>query len=439
MDLLEKWQQEAGQGAGIRLAFAASQGVTAQKAARAALLAEALGTTPQAVLQDPSLAEREHIARQVEQSPRLAQWAALEQGANAPFVYEDAKGLAGVFDYVPNLGVAKSLLKSAGKLPGQAAQTVYNAAGLGLGALDYLEEGAARTLKFTGLTGGQRTGWFGAARDWAQGNAEAIRKGYLESWLLTLPEEKQGRLWDNPALLLDPEYLTYQLGEAAGSVAISLAGGAGYSLAKGGALSAEALAEAGAVIGGLMEGGSLYGDLLKEGLSNERALAGSISFGALVGLLEKVGLDKMLEGPGGKGLAQAIGKRLTAGVAESVTEYAEEPAQAIITGLSRGDGPATVLSDFFASLTNVDVIPGAFLLGGGLKHISDYARQGAQAREYAQDLMALYDKIEAAGTKQLSPAHMQSALEFSGEAMREQVALPADAALELYQKGLDLL
>ena len=80
-------------------------------------------------------------------------------------------------------------------------------------------------------------------------------------------------------------------------------------------------------------------------------------------------------------------------------------------------------------------------LGGGPIMVSAAldVRSGRMAQAYSENLMALYDKVEASSTKQLSPAHLQSALEFSGEAMREQVALPADAALELYQKGVDLL
>jgi len=66
-------------------------------------------------------------------------------------------------------------------------------------------------------------------------------------------------------------------------------------------------------------------------------------------------------------------------------------------------------------------------------------RSGRMAQAYADNLMNLYDRVEASSTKQLSPAHMQSALEFSGEAMREHVAMPADAMLELYQSGTDLI
>ncbi len=439
MDLLEKWQKEAGATPGIRAAFEAADGLSAQDVARASRIAESLGTTPDMVLADPRGAEREGIARFVEKKPLLAKWATLKNGNNAPFVYEDAKGLAGALDAVSAIGVARSALKTVAKLPAQAAESVYNIAGLGLGALDYMEAITARGLDFIGVTKGQRTGWAGMARDWALANAESIRKNYLNSDLLRLPAELRGRLWDNPGYLLSPEYLSYQLGDALNSVTLMLAGGYGYGLARGGALASGSMAKIGSVVGGLMEGSSLYDDLIKEGVGNERALSGSISFGAVVGLLEKAGLDKILEGPGGKGLTRAIARRFLAGGAEAATEYAEEPAQAILAGLSRGDASDKILSDFFDSLTNVDVLPGSFLLGGGMRHISEHTQKARASQEYAQDLTRIFDAVEATGTKQLSPERMQSALEYAGEAMRESVALPADAMLELYQEGTDLL
>ncbi|WP_297671138.1 hypothetical protein [uncultured Desulfovibrio sp.] len=66
-------------------------------------------------------------------------------------------------------------------------------------------------------------------------------------------------------------------------------------------------------------------------------------------------------------------------------------------------------------------------------------RDAAQAGDYAEKHRALHEKVEATNTKQLSPAHMQDALEAAGPAMLERVELPADAMLELYQRGTDLL
>jgi hypothetical protein len=374
-------------------------------------------------------------------SATLKEWMA-QNPYNAAIAADDIDNLSDVFDSAYHMrmpGAVKSAIKAPARTPGFAGETAYNIIGFGLGALDYMESGIAGSLQLTGLTGGQRTGWFGLARDWAQNNAESIRKHYLGSELLSLPEEKRGRLWDNPHYLLDPEYLVFQFGDAANSLVTMLAGGAGYGIARGSALTAESMAKMGSVAGGLMEGSALYGDLLKEGVSNERALSGAISFGAVVGLLEKVGLDKILQGPGGGSLAQVIRRRLAAGVAEAGQEYAEEPAEAILSGIARSDAPEKILDDFFDSLTNVDVIPGAFLLGGGARHLRDYTEQARNSQEYGQDLMALFNAVESTNTKQLSPEHMQSALEFSGPAMREQVALPADAALELYQRGIDIL
>ncbi|MDL2267207.1 hypothetical protein LJC46_04370 [Desulfovibrio sp. OttesenSCG-928-G15] len=66
-------------------------------------------------------------------------------------------------------------------------------------------------------------------------------------------------------------------------------------------------------------------------------------------------------------------------------------------------------------------------------------RSARAANEYAKQHLELHEFVEETSTKQLSPAHMQSALEAAGPAMLEKVELPADAALELYQSGTDVL
>lgn len=412
-------------------------GISPEQALSDIRLGGELGMPPDMVGMNRPDAQRMKVERDIQQtdSPLFDEWMA-QNPYNTAIGAGDLRGLADIFNYV---GTAKSALKTVARLPGIAAEGVYGTIGLVAGGLDYMEEGSARLAKAIGLNDGQRTGVFGAARDWAQRNADTIRREFLESEALSLPEELQGRLWDNPEYLLNPEYLTFQLGEAANSLAVMLAGGAGYSLARGGALTAQTLARTGPVAGGLMEASPMYSDLLKEGVSNERALSGAMAFGVVVGLLEKIGLDKILEGPGGKGLLRGVRDFFIAGSKESVTEYAEEPAQAVLSGLARGDSAEQILEDFFDSLTNVDVVPGAFMLGGGAHRVSQHIQSSEDAKVYSESLMNIYDKVEASSIKHLSPAHMQSVLEFASPDMRVQVALPADAALELYQQGVDIL
>ncbi|MDR1125761.1 MAG: hypothetical protein LBM64_06835, partial [Deltaproteobacteria bacterium] len=120
------------------------------------------------------------------------------------------------------------------------------------------------------------------ARDWMLNQADAIQKNYLESDIFSLPEELSGGLWNNPKYLLSARYWLNQARQAASSMGAMLLGAG----AVGGGMKAAAAA------GGIMEAGSFYNYLIKEGVDNDAALTASAYFGVITGLLNKVGLDK---------------------------------------------------------------------------------------------------------------------------------------------------
>lgn len=315
-------------------------------------------------------------------------------------------------------GVPKSLGKTVLRFPGVFSESVYNTAAMGAGVLDYMEADSAKLLGALGLTNGERTGMYGRARDRLLVNANVIRESYLESDFLSLPENFDGRLIEHPEWLLDPEYLTYQLGDAASSLATMFLGAG----AVGGS------AKAAASIGGIMEAGSFYDDLLADGVSNETALTGALSFGVVTGLLNKLGLDKILEGAGGKTVLQGLRNALVAGSVEAATEYAENPAQAVIEGVVKQENPEQILARFFDSLKDVDVIPGSFLLGGGVRAAQSRRNR---AGEYAEAGKELHKSIDATKLKNVSPEMMQEILEQEG--ITQNALIPADKVLELYQ------
>lgn len=82
-----------------------------------------------------------------------------------------------------------------------------------------------------------------------------------------------------------------------------------------------------------------------------------------------------------------------------------------------------------------------FWLGSGPIIVSSAldVQSAREAADYSEKHLALHEKVEATNTKQLSPERMQSVLEAAGPAMTERVDLPADALMELYQEGTDLL
>lgn len=443
-------------GTSPRAAFEATREIDAQKAARAAQLSKELNQSENVVLEDLPTAESELRARQVEADPRLSGWAGARRTnaafvrddpalqtvfeatqGNAPFMLEPDEVPEGVVGYEPGFvdslseampGTVKSLAKQVARAPGTVAQMSYQALAFGAGSVDYLEDLTAQGLKFAGITGGERTGVFGWARDYFLGLARNIQSGYLDADILNLPEEKRGKLWEHPEYLLDPEYLTFQTGEAATSLAAMLGGA--YATG-GGNLTA-------ATIGGLMEAGSFFDQLMADGVSQENALSAAASFGAVTGLLNKIGLDKMLDVVARGGVLRGIRNALVAGTVEGGTEYLENPAQAVIEGLAKQEAPEQIVQRFLASLKDVDVIPGAFLLGGAVNAATHRGR-AAKAERFAERQVALHTLIEQTKTKQLSPEHMQSALESASPEMSRQVMLPADAMLTLYQSGTDLL
>lgn len=82
-----------------------------------------------------------------------------------------------------------------------------------------------------------------------------------------------------------------------------------------------------------------------------------------------------------------------------------------------------------------------FWLGSGPIIVSGALdmQSAREAADYSEKHLALHEKVEGTNTKQLSPERMQSVLEAAGPAMTERVDLPADALMELYQGGTDLL
>ena len=206
---------------------------------------------------------------------------------------------------------------------------------------------------------------------WAQETAEYHGK-YLASDFLNLKEDKQGRLWDNPGLLLDPEWLVLNTGQAATSLGSMYLGGAA-----GGGIRAMS------VMGGLMEAGSLHHELIKEGEDPDKSAASSLAFGGVTMGLNKIGLERLMKELPATGLGARLSHRVVSGATEGLTEFAEEPFQAVAGGLAKEDSASQILQDTIKSLQNVDVIPGAFFAGGAM-NVSSSQSQAAEAQRQLQ-------------------------------------------------------
>ena len=83
-----------------------------------------------------------------------------------------------------------------------------------------------------------------------------------------------------------------------------------------------------ALIGSIQEAGPMFERLKDEGMNEMEAAARALAFGAVVGVLNRLSFGKALGGTGGK-------NALISAVTEAVTEYLEEPSEAIIANLAR--------------------------------------------------------------------------------------------------------
>jgi len=117
-----------------------------------------------------------------------------------------------------------------------------------------------------------------------------------------------------------------------------------------------------AIAGSVMEAAPFYEELRKNGMGPSEALARSLSFGVIVAGLEKIGFDNILKGSGAKKVLTRIILGL---VIEPTTEWAENPAKVVAEKL--GDEGFELLGPevLDASLSGINDIPGAFLIGGG--------------------------------------------------------------------------
>lgn len=245
-------------------------------------------------------------------------------------------------------GVFGSVAKQAVRAVPSMAKSTNEALAMTAGAMDSTERA---------VLGKYSSGLWSRGRDWLLGQSELIRQRILSDPALSLPKELQGRLWDNPQYLLNPEWLAFNAGDTASSMAPMIAA---TILSGGNTL-------VGSAVGAAQEAGDLYRELVVEDKADpDRALAASLVFGVAVSGLNKLGLDKIMDRKAASTILGRAAKAAVAGGTEAVTEWMEEPIQAALQGMANNEGADKVQARILDALKNVDVMPGAFLLGGGV-------------------------------------------------------------------------
>ena len=250
----------------------------------------------------------------------------------------------------------KALAKVAPRAIYQMGASANDITALTAGALDEAAKG------ISDITGFEKGNFFENIEDWALNAAKRQRETLEESDIIGVSEELKGkRLWDNPQLLLDPEWLIQNVGDTAASMIPILM----TAYITGGSTASAA------AVGGAMEGSSLYSQMREEKKTSRlTALNTSLAFGSVSVWLNKIGLDKILDKTAVKTIKGKIAKAFVAGSVEATTEWLEEPTQALLKAIAEEQPIEGIKKAVIDAAKNIDVIPGAFLSGGGMSYIS---------------------------------------------------------------------
>lgn len=234
------------------------------------------------------------------------------------------------------------------------------------------------------------------------------------------PQELQGYVWDKPELLADPDWWAYNVGSIAPTIASSMVPGmAAYKGAQALNYGTKAARLAGALgsglSGGAMEGAGTYREAREAGLDDAR-LRG-LGAGIGTGVLNALPVANMLRPLGG--LKNLPGRMLTTGLAEGVTEAAEEPWQALMADQPIEEGLKAGANVFFpAALTGG--------LMGGMGSMS----ANPKVQKEAKDATVKFAKDVQSG-KVVMPVGMMVA----GEGASTADAIKLDEAKKMERKG----
>lgn len=178
-------------------------------------------------------------------------------------------------------------------------------------------------------------------------------------------------VWDDPSLVLNPHWLASSVAETLPSLAAAFipAGAVGRAVWVGGKaigwtpalawkLARLGAAVTGGSIGGTLEGASTYEEVKRRGGSDDEALKAMALMGLASAGLNAISLGKMFHTAAGETVFGKAKRAAIAGVSEGLTEWLEEPTEAVILG----EDWAGVME---AAKRGLNVLPAAALLGAG--------------------------------------------------------------------------
>ena len=390
-----------------------SSGLNANQAARVSRLAGEIGATDDLVLASPGDAEQVAIANKIRTYPSLTDWAG-RSAVNAAMAREEPDALGVIFEGIK--GTATAPLAFVPKAAGFTNKFLWDTLGYGAGAV---ESGA----DFVGLDSIE-----GAFR-WLRKKSQAGSRDTSTFINNPLWNAREGLEWYHPERLAH---------DTVGGLA-SMVPAVAAMVGTGGASAAPTVAAAGrtifsslaprvgfgGIVGGAQEGTALYTDLSSEPGGDDRNVANLLAGANMTwgsSFLNTISFGKIL-GTLPPGFRKKLADVIQTGVTEGVTEQLENPLGAWLAGLARGDDAKKIMEDVWEATTDLSVMPGAMLPGGGLR-VGHIYLEGRQSQNFVDQQLAVNAKVTASQLYQRSPEKMRELLDSAGEVMSQVVTIP---------------
>ncbi len=195
-----------------------------------------------------------------------------------------------------------------------------------------------------------------------------------------LPPKLRQHIIDNPSLAIDPRWLIVNGGDAVASMGPALVAAWVGGPAIGG------------MAGGAMEAGGAYDEMLRTGVSKDKALTAATAYGITSGFLNELGFDEMLTNRQSLSLMQKLAGYGRTAAVEGTTEGAEEPFQAVYQAVAAGKKMPEIYKDFKESLKNsLDVMVSAGVVapvGGAASDIVNTVAGDPESTSVQKDSLA---------------------------------------------------
>lgn len=395
----------------LRVAMAASDGMSAQQEANSIALSQELDVPQKVVQAAPDAAQEEQKLRKIFENAMFARWASKSM-SNATFAKEDTEGLLGLFNTIGDASekLTKDIIPNIGRAIVHGQADVNRAM---LGSAQALSENLTGTDSYISRGLKDLQGWVQYARP-KEVKAESFLGQLGYDFFRSAPQQ------------------IGNIGAAIASPAVALS-----------------------LMATQITGGT-YAELREKDVSPVRSLVSGLSNAAMQTPLEKLGLDKFLGIFKSKSFRDTLirtgGAALTEGATEFVQKYPEVAATLWGLAETKFKEPADQIAWFGQTLFDADTLSkateeGAYEgligamwggLGGSARLLASRGRR-QRTQDFADFMREVHEAVENTQTKGLAPDVLEDVLNSSSQVFAQSVYVPADAILSEFENGNDLL